>query len=191
MRTFIALEIGEETRSALKSATKAIGRLPGVRWANPDTIHLTLRFIGELKDALVPEVLRVMENAAKEFAPPRFAVKGLGWFPAGRRPRVLWAGVEEESEILAGVVRRLDEGLEKIGISSDAKPYRPHLTLGRARGHLDIAAVENAFERIGASVFGEETAYEMVLFMSELSPGGAVHTRMGAAGFRRSSEEDG
>jgi len=189
-RTFIAVEISDATRDALKAAERAMGRLPGVRWSNLDTMHLTLKFLGDIEDSLVPGVFEVMREAVKGIAPFEFSVKGLGWFPPGRRPRVLWAGIENPEGSIETIAKRLDEGLAALGIAGDGKPYRPHVTLSRIRGPIDTDVVEEAFGRVGRGEFGREAVDEIVLFMSELNPSGAVHTRMGAVSLEEKHEEE-
>jgi len=189
MRTFIAFEIPEEIQAALRAAQKAMGRLAGVHWANTAGIHLTVKFIGEIEDANVPRVFDAMKQAAEGIAPIDYAVKDLGWFPPGRRPRVLWADVESGGEF-AEIARRLDESLLGIGIAAEMRPFKPHLTLARVRGTLDADAVEAAFSRVGGRDFGADTADELVLFMSELLPGGARHTRMGGVPLKGTDQED-
>ena len=114
--------------------------------------------------------------------PVEFAVRGLGWFPTGRRPRVLWAGVDCEGDVLSGIARRLDEGLADLGVRPENRAFRPHITLGRVREPLDAEAAEDAFERVVRREFGRSVANELVLYMSELHPEGACYMRMGAVG---------
>jgi RNA 2',3'-cyclic 3'-phosphodiesterase len=190
VRTFIAIELSDETLNGLRNAEKAMGRLPGVRWVSPETIHLTLKFIGDIDDPLIPGVFKAMREAVKGIGPIDFAVKGLGWFPQGKRPRVLWAGIEEAGGAIEELAKRLDVGLLDLGIAGDGKPYRPHVTLSRIRGPIDTGVVEEAFGRVGRKEFGRETADEIVLFMSELSPAGAEHTRMGAVSLPGENKEE-
>jgi 2'-5' RNA ligase len=180
MRTFAAFDISEETRRALHAAQKSMGRLNGVNWADTEGIHLTLKFIGEIEDAKIPAVFDAMKRAVAGVAPIGFAVKGLGWFPPGRRPRVIWAGIETEGEAMAGVVGRLEEGMAELGVPPEGRGFKPHLTLGRARGTIGPEELEAAFGRIARREFGRETAEELVLYMSKLLPSGAEYTRMGA-----------
>ena len=92
MRTFIAFDIDDGVRSALRVAQRAMGRIASVRWVRPESIHLTLKFIGNIEDRLLPAVFEVMRAAVAGLEPFEFDVRGLGWFPPGQRPRVLWAG---------------------------------------------------------------------------------------------------
>lgn len=180
MRTFLAFDITDETRNALRGAQKLMGRLQGVRWTDPSSIHLTLKFIGEIQDPKIPEVFRIMSDAVTGIGPLEFSVKGLGWFPPGRRPRVIWAGVEGAVAQIAEVARRLDERLADLNVAPEGRAFRPHLTIGRVNGRIDAGEVEEAFGRIAKREFGQELAAELVLYMSELLPSGACYTRMGA-----------
>lgn len=189
MRTFVALDLTEETQAALRAAQKAMGRLGGLRWTDPAAIHLTLKFIGDIEDARLAAAFDVMRRAAAGVAPVEFAVRGLGWFPPGRRPRVIWAGIEGSTGVIAELARRLDEGLADLGIAREARAFKPHLTLGRANGRIDASEVEAAFGRIAKREFGQELAEELVLYMSELLPSGARYTRMGAIPLEGKTQE--
>jgi len=191
MRTFVAFQMSQEIHAALRAAQRAMGRLNGVGWTDPANIHLTLKFIGEIEDRKLPAVFEVMRQAVKGVAPIEIAVRGLGWFPPGRRPRVVWAGVESDTDVLVQVSRRLDEGLAELGVPREGRAFKPHLTMGRARGTIDAEAIEAAFGRVSRSEFGREVVDELVLFMSELQPSGAVYTRMGAVPLEGANEEEG
>jgi 2'-5' RNA ligase len=160
MRTFIAFDVGDDIRAGLRAAQRAMGRIASVRWVKVESIHLTLKFIGEIEDRLLPSVFEIMRSAVADVAPFEFEVRGLGWFPKGRRPRVLWAGVE--------------------GDGGTTRPFRPHLTLGRVKGRLGTEVAEEAFERVRRKDFGVAYAGELVLYMSELHPDGARYTRLGS-----------
>jgi len=190
MRTFIALEISGRTQEALRCAQKAMGRLAGVRWAEASDIHLTLKFIGEIEDSKIPAVFDVMRSVAGTSGPIEFAVRGLGWFPPGRKPRVIWAGVEGNTAALAEIARRLNEGLAQLGVPPETRSFKPHLTLARARGTIDADAIQEAIDRVRKPEFGREFAEELVLFMSTLRPTGAEYTRMGAIAFEKKNEEE-
>lgn len=189
MRTFIAFDISDQTRQALKAAQKAMGRLAGVRWVDTTGIHLTLKFIGEIEDSRIPAVFEVMRAAVSGVEPIDFEVRGLGWFPPGRRPRVIWVGVETAGGEMAEVARRVEEGLAALGVPPEGRGFKPHLTIGRARGALDAPELEEAFSRVSRRDFGQEVAGELVLYMSRLLPAGAEYTRMGAVGLPGKQKE--
>ena len=190
MRTFIAFDISEETRQALERAQRAMAGLRGVRWARPDGIHLTVKFLGDIEDAVVPAVFEVMREAVADVGPFEYDVRGLGFFPPGRRPRVLWAGVDRGSITLRRIAERLNAGLANVGVPPENREFKPHLTLGRVRWTLEVAAVEGAFKKVGEADFGVCDAGEVVLYMSELRPDGARYTRLGAAGLEQTSREE-
>ena len=182
MRSFIAFDISDETRKALGEAQRAMGRQSPVRWVKPAGIHLTMKFLGEISDNLVGEVLAVMKEAVRDVEPFEFEVSGLGCFPSTRRPRVIWAGVESDEETLSGIAAALDKGLSVIGIAPEERAFKPHMTLGRVRGSLGEGGIEEMFDRVRVGAFGVNVARELVLFMSELHPSGARYTRLGAVG---------
>ncbi len=180
MRTFIAFDIDDAVRAELRAAQRAMGRISSVRWVKPESIHLTLKFIGDIEDRLLPGVFECMRAAVDGVEPFEFEVRGLGWFPPGQRPRVLWAGVEGGAESLPVIARRLNEGLLEVGVAGEDRPFRAHLTLGRVKGRLDASLAQEAFGRVRRHNFGQVYAEELVFFMSELLPEGARYTRLGA-----------
>jgi len=190
MRTFVAIDITEETRAALEKAQRSMSGLPGIRWARPANIHLTLKFLGEVADAVIPQVFEVMREAVADVEPFEFSVRGLGFFPQRRRPRVIWAGVDSGEQPLGLIAERLNAGLGDIGVPPERRAFRPHLTLGRVRGRIERDAVTAAFRDVGGDDFGVCRAGELVLYMSELRPEGARYTRLGGVGFQGGSTEE-
>lgn len=190
MRLFIAFDTDEDIQAALKRAQKSMGRLPGVKWAAPEAMHITVKFIGEFPAEKVGDVLEVMREAVKGVRPFEFAVRRLGWFPPGRRPRVVWAGLEDDGGALGLVAGRLERGMAALGVAPEGRAFKAHLTLGRARGEVESAGLEAAFAKVADREFGRHAAKELVLYMSELYPSGAVYTRMGAAALREEGQEE-
>lgn len=190
MRTFIAFDVSDRTREALGCAQRAMAGLRGVRWARPESIHVTLKFLGETEEAAVPRVFDIMREAVVGEEPFEFDIRALGFFPEGRSPRVLWAGVDKGEMALRRIAEGLDAGLADVGVAPEKRDFKPHVTIGRARGRLDAAAVESAFRQVGEADFGTCPADELALYMSELGPGGARYTRLGAVSLQEKSREE-
>ena len=127
-RCFIAVPSGESLRSAL-AQTVAGWTLEGLRWADPATWHLTLAFLGPTDPGRVAAIEDVMEKVASAHGPMQLRTGGLGAFPSSGRARVLWYGVEDPAGELAALALDLHS---ELGVEM-AGPYRPHLTLARAR----------------------------------------------------------
>lgn len=184
-RLFIAFELPAPVRVALAEAQSLLRRanLP-VRWSQPEQMHLTLQFLGDTDPAHIPELAAAMGRAAGMSAPLSLRLGGLGAFPNPRRPSVVWAGVAGDLPALEGLVGALAGELAGLGVERERRPFRAHLTLGRARRE----AVPPELERIGAALARlpgptpvEWQAGQLVLFRSELAREGAHYTALAQA----------
>jgi 2'-5' RNA ligase len=173
MRTFIAIEIDEGTRRRLEDVRRQ-NWIQGkaVRWARTASMHLTLKFLGEIPPTDVTDVTRAIQNASREIKPFFFETRGLGFFPDAQRPRVFWAGIRDKDGGLAAVHGRLQEELFKVRFEMETRPFSPHLTLARIKGRLDHVRDPGDEDE----VFGFQTVSEIVLFKSELRPEGPLYT---------------
>ncbi len=136
MRTFIAIEIPSEIKSALAALQAELRRAGAdVSWTKPENIHLTLKFLGEVDERRIGEVEKVCVDSAAGFQPFTLRLDDTGVFPNARQPRVLWAGLAGEIEKAVEMQRRLDEELALIGFEREEKAFRPHLTIGRVKSN--------------------------------------------------------
>lgn len=174
MRIFIALDIPEGIRTRLSEfMDRARALAPDARWSRVEGLHVTLKFIGEVTDARVQEIQAALASIKNKPFILRF--DGAGFFPNANAARVCWAGVDGGIE-LPQLASAVDVALEKIGITREAKPYHPHLTLARAGTHLlrELQALtENP-----APHFGTMTAREFFLYQSQTQKGGSRYTRL-------------
>jgi 2'-5' RNA ligase len=172
LRAFLAAEIGEGARRAAAAAAARLAReVRGreVRWAQPATYHLTLRFLGEIEpDRAAPLVARVREALAG-VAPFELRLGAVTAFPGPRRPRVIVATVEPEAPLVA-LARGVEAAVVRAGFPPEERPFRPHLTLGRVRDRAHPALVAGP---LSAEPF---RVAEVVLYRSDLQPEGALHT---------------
>jgi 2'-5' RNA ligase len=179
MRLFIALELPDEVRSELAAVQ---GRLPGdgVRWAAPASMHLTLQFLGEAAEALVAPL--VVALAAAPRVDLRLRLAGLGAFPDQWRPRVIWAGVGGEMARLTELQAAVVAATAPLGFAVEARPWSPHITLGRARQGAAPAALRALGEALDRAAHPPPLEWEAgrpTLYASRLGPGGAVYTALG------------
>ena len=178
MRIFIALDIPEAIRTRLSEyIDRARPLVADARWARVEGLHVTLKFIGEASEARVQEIKTALASVkARPFA-VRF--EGIGFFPNANAPRVFWAGVDGGNE-LPHLAFAVDAAIEKIGIAREAKPYHPHLTLARAGGRPLRSLqtlVSNPSPQFN-SKFGEMTAREFFLYLSQTQKGGSRYTKL-------------
>jgi len=173
VRAFLAIPVAAPLRREIARIQQDLAAaLPQVRWVAPETIHLTLRFFGDIPEESLEKIGEVMLSVGRLYSPFPVEVAGVGAFPSPAHPRVIWLGAQGGPP-LAALYAAVDEGLQRIGFAGEERPFFPHLTLGRSRQRL--AAALPVLERFRAVACGTLPADRMILYESRLEPGGAVH----------------
>lgn len=179
VRAFIAIELPEPVRSFIREISAKLKLCGGnVKWVRPEGIHLTLKFLGSVSTDLVPRIQEAALPLFREEEPTRLRVSGLGAFPGLRKPRVVWAGLEDPAEVLTPLVERLEAALEPLGFPKENRPFNPHLTLGRFKSNERsselIEAIRQEMDIEGPSFVVDHA----VLFESVLKPSGAEYFQL-------------
>lgn len=192
VRSFVAVELSAEIRAALG---REIARLAAsgadVKWVEPGSIHITLKFLGEVEKLRVPEILEALEPAARETPPFGLEVVGVSFFPKPTHPRIVAAGIDPAgAKALAALARRVEEALLPLGFGREERAFRAHVTLGRARSPKGMGGLADAILTSGGEPFGEQDVEEVVLFMSELSREGPSYTALGRATLGHGAAEE-
>lgn len=173
VRTFLAIPVTDELRRTMARLQRELtASLPGTRWVNPETIHLTLRFFGDIPEESLEKIGEVMLSVGRLSAPFQTEAAGVGAFPSLVRPRVIWLGVRGGPP-LAVLHAAMEEGLKQIGFPGEDRPFSPHLTLGRCQQR--IVAAQQVLERFRDFTCGPLPVDRMILYESRLEPGRAVH----------------
>ena len=177
MRCFLAVPLREPAlRMAQRTLDTLRGRVAAVRWTRPETLHMTVHFFGRLDDAGVTMALDAVRPAAAGTAPFEAVIDRLGAFPDRGAPRVLWLGATQEIASMATLARAVQGALRDAGFEIEARPFRAHCTLGRARSPWppgSRAAWTAALSHgVDATTF---TADRIVLYESVLQHDGAVY----------------
>lgn len=174
IRTFIALRLSDALEEGILDLAEELrGRGVRASWARRGTLHLTLRFLGDIEESRAATVEEAIRSAAAGFAPFRLRSHSVGAFPSARKPRVLWVGIEPERRLfdLQAAVERAVGGL---GFPRERRPFRAHVTLGRIRDPRSAGDLSALLERLAPP----EESFEVdgILFMkSTLDPRGAIH----------------
>jgi len=182
VRLFVAIHLppAETERLYRETAALRASELP-VRWVSLASLHITLKFLGEVAENRTAEISKRLERVAAGHAPFQLRLNGLGAFPNQRHPRVVWVGTDAPLELL-GVQAGVEATLSELGFEREARAWSPHLTLGRAR---DRARAEDfaALPALAAAFAYESTARVATidLMQSRLQRGGAEYTRLVAA----------
>jgi 2'-5' RNA ligase len=175
MRVFLAIDLPDEIRHRLGEAERML-RPAGssARWVLPESIHVTLKFIGEIDEKRLPEIDSALQGL--NWKPFPLTVRGVGFFPGNRAPRVFWAGIEAPT--MQSLAEQIDLRMERIGIERERRAFRPHLTLARARDARIDSALVTASQQFEETEFGTFTVDRYVLFHSLLQPTGAIYRKL-------------
>ncbi|MDA8165375.1 MAG: RNA 2',3'-cyclic phosphodiesterase [Desulfobacteraceae bacterium] len=169
-RLFVAIDLPEEIKKELGAMCFGI---PGAKWVEPEQLHLTLRFIGEVDGGVLADIRETLEGVRGE--PFTMRLKGFGHFPPRQEPRVLWVGVDA-GEDLVRLRNRIENGLVRAGIEPEHRKFAPHITVARLK-ETPLRKLTNFFagNALYASPAFEVTEFH--LYSSTLSLKGAIHTR--------------
>jgi 2'-5' RNA ligase len=174
MRIFIALDIPADVRASLTNyMERARALAPEARWARVEGLHVTLKFVGHVNDAVV-EQIKVALRSVKA-APFEVKFTGVGFFPNPNAARVFWAGVDG-GDHLPRLAASIDTALEKLGFTRETKPYHPHLTLARTSSR-PLRELKPVLAETPPQ-FGTMTAREFFLYQSQPQKGGSKYTKL-------------
>jgi len=179
IRSFIAIDLPEETRKALEDIQKELKQCgTGVRWLKPGSIHLTLKFLGNIHLAQVEDIALAVAEEVRDQPPITLGAAGLGAFPSRRKPRVIWIGMEGEVQRLTRIQARIEDALEPLGFVREKRPFQPHLTIGRVKDRRRLQPLVEAMATLDMEPFNSFDADEIILYKSDLRPTGAIYTKL-------------
>ncbi len=190
IRSFIAIELSENIATGLtrvQNGLKESDISRAVKWVNPHSIHLTLKFLGNVPAAQIAAIEEALTPAVAPFAPFTLTAEELGCFPNARRPRVVWVGVHGDLDTLKRLQNVIEGAVAPLGYPPEDRPFRAHLTLGRVRRRVDKATVRQLGELIKETMvgkLGEMQVTGVSLMRSDLRPTGAVYTQLAHAALR-------
>jgi len=146
-----------------------------VKWVRPEALHLTLKFLGDVDEAREPSLREALGQVGNDARPVTLHIEGFGVFPDFRRPRVVWAGVAPDPG-LELLQHRVEQAFGPLGFPTEGKPFRPHLTLGRAARDARPSGFTGLEDALGAIAFSETVVVPDVdLMESTLQSSGAVY----------------
>ena len=189
VRAFLVIEPPAEILKEIGNIQNRLKKsIPAdVRWTRPEGIHLTLKFFGNISESEIAAVSQVVEKHTADAVPLHLEAKTLRVFPSLKRPRVLWIGLQGDTAPLVSLQKNLEREFEDCGFAREERPLRPHLTLGRIKATKETAGLEKTIESGRDFAAGSFCAAGLALFKSDLTPRGAVYTRL--AWFPFSAEE--
>ena len=176
MRTFLAVTLPDRLRAELAALQDRLRAARAeVNWVEPAHLHLTLKFLGEMAEARLPELAAALTTAVS--AIPRFTLcaDGVGAFPTGHHPRVIWVGLGRDLERLGQLARAVDAACAGLGFPAETRPFAAHVTLGRVRTPHRLAALSESLVGTAFASTTEIPVTAVTVFESRLSSRGPTY----------------
>jgi 2'-5' RNA ligase len=190
LRTFIAIELPDELKlelSQLQAQLKSANQT-WVKWVDPNSIHLTLKFLGNIAITRIGEITKAIEEAADRISPFYLEAKNLGVFPNLRRVQVAWVGLSGDTDKLAQLQQRIEDRLARLGFTRESRPFTPHLTLARVRDQASPEKRERFGQIIANASLGSTYIIKVnviSLMKSQLTREGAIYSRISSVGLEK------
>jgi len=175
MRCFISVELPDEIKQKMQ---KAIDELKAaraeVKWVDIKNIHLTLKFLGWVEEKDLEKLVSIVEDEVQKFTSFKVNFEGLGTFPEGRAPRVIWIGTSSGEEEMKGIAQVLEKSLSQAGFRPEARGFRGHATVGRVKGK-GVDKLKEKIVRFKDLKFGECYIDHIHIMKSTLTKKGPVY----------------
>ncbi len=175
-RAFISVDVGDRIDwHHLRKELADVDR--GVRPVRAEQLHLTLRFLGDTDEGLVEPLQELMASSVEGFEPFRLTFEGVGAFPNARKPRVVWIGLTG-ADPLVTISRRLEQGIVELGFKPEKRAFRPHATVARIKNVRRLGRLSSLLDRWTDASFGSMEEGAIHLKSSQLTPEGAIHSKV-------------
>ncbi len=185
IRSFVAIELPSSLRQELGriQARLRVDR-PRIKWVDPDGIHLTLKFLGNVEAARIDGITQAVAESARRVHPIRLNIQELGAFPSLKRVQVVWVGLGGELDKLSRLFQLLEAGLAGLGFPTEQRPFRPHLTLARLGNEVSPEERQLFGQLITDTRLESDYSFEadaLSLMRSQLTGSGAIYSRISSA----------
>lgn len=175
IRAFIAISLTKEIQDKILKIQEQLRRSNAdVKWVEPENIHLTLKFLGNVEEKKIEKIKGILEKISEEYEKFSMELLKIGAFPKLSNPRVIWIGIEKGKEKLQKTFSDLEEGLNKVGFKKEEREFSAHITIGRVKSPLNRSKLleeikRTNFERMNLLVT------KISLFKSTLTPKGPIY----------------
>ncbi|MEJ5299556.1 MAG: RNA 2',3'-cyclic phosphodiesterase [Thermodesulforhabdaceae bacterium] len=192
IRTFIAIDLPESVKKDLKTLQNSLipSATKEIRWVNPEGIHLTLKFLGDVELNRISEIEAVIADISKQHKPFELTPQGCGVFPSWKSIRVIWVGLVGDLDPLKALYAEIEERLEHLGFARENREFTPHLTIGRAKNISRSEKLSQTLAKFTTFKSSPFVVDEIVLFKSTLTPSRAIYQKLSSASFDLPSSHD-
>jgi RNA 2',3'-cyclic 3'-phosphodiesterase len=183
IRSFIAIELPEEVKEGLKQVEDRLksSDSSSAKWVDPQNIHLTLKFLGNVDVDKIDSITRAIQDAARTTTSFELKIDGTGCFPNSRRVQTIWIGLTGDIDKLEALQRNIELWVAPLGFPTEKRPFKPHLTLARVRDYIDL----EKRQVLGETVCGTQIELDLrirvnsiSLMRSQLTPAGAIYSKL-------------
>lgn len=175
LRCFIAIEIPETIRRSIDDSIAVLKKSGAeVKWVAFENIHLTLQFLGETEESLIPEIKKALNKIVSPYSPFYIKISTVGCFPDRKRPRVIWVGVEESLPLM-DLYTDIASVMERFGYKQEERAFTPHVTIGRVKSNRNMPELSRRLEEVRSTGFSDFEVRNITLMKSELKPSGAKY----------------
>jgi len=183
LRTFVAANISDNARQRIADFLLPLEQLPAkVKWVEPENLHLTLKFLGEVHGRDIPKIIERVAAATKNLAPFDFDLTGMGAFPDASRPRTVWIGIDQGGNSMVALHDAIEEQLAELGYRTERRRFRPHLTIGRVRqSPSGLEQLAEVIAENSGTPFGRNSLKDVVIYSSRLQSSGPTYVPLGRA----------
>lgn len=183
VRSFVAIELPDRLKDELRGLEEQLKSAGNraVKWVDPQSIHLTLKFLGNVPTGTLAEIIKAMEGVMAGIPPFHLEVKELGVFPNLRRLQIIWVGLTGDLEPLRQLQKKVESALAPLGFPPEAREFTPHLTLARVREGMPPDERERLGKLVISTRFAVATSIDVdaiSLMRSQLTRAGAIYSRI-------------
>ncbi|MCB2231547.1 RNA 2',3'-cyclic phosphodiesterase [bacterium] len=179
-RLFIALPLSSDVERALGQIIDDLSVAGArVKWVDPRNIHMTVRFLGDTDERLIPDLKKLIDRVVSHTRSARVSISRLGAFPNLKKPRVFWAGLDQETPLegIVAMAEEIERGVQALGFEPESKSFKPHLTLARVKYPDGLDPLCRAVHDYTVTPI-DVSLDRLVLFKSTLTPQGPVYDRL-------------
>lgn len=179
VRAFIAIELNDQVKQAIREFQAKLKPLGcDISWVKPENIHLTLKFLGDVKPKMIAPLTGALAEVCRGTQPIPTELMGLGVFPDIRRPRVLWAGLKDTDGKLTQLATAVEDALGHIGFKKETRPFQAHITIGRIRTNKNLPALIRELQSCALPAAHQEIILSLTLFKSTLTSQGPIYEKL-------------
>ena len=176
IRAFIAIELSDQIKETIRNFQEHLKPLGcDISWVKPENVHLTLKFLGDVKTKMLPSVTETLGDVCKDLRPFDPSLTQPGVFPDLRHPRVIWVGLDDTQRNLERMAESLETALGNIGFKKERRDFQAHITIGRIRTLKNIEQLCEAIKKLSVPPGVKQSVGQIILFKSILTPQGSIY----------------